>query len=98
MFQTSILLFLIGAVLAWRFRVWILVPISLVAVIATATSAIMSDTGLAVGFAHCLLLCAAPQMGYAFGLFVRHAIVMARSPRHTSVVVPFKQRAADRLH
>ena len=34
MIPVVILLFLISAVLAWGFRVWILIPISLVAIVA----------------------------------------------------------------
>ena len=35
MTPVTIFLFLVGAVLAWRFRVWILVPFSLIAIIVT---------------------------------------------------------------
>jgi hypothetical protein len=93
--------FLVGAVLAWAFRVWILVPITLLSTIAALTIqlALGADFSTAVG--HSLLIGLAPQLGYGFGLFARHTLLVLRSPavpqssRSASVAVLHTQRSVD---
>jgi len=99
MIPVVILLFLISAVLAWSFRVWILIPICLVAIVAALIFELSRGAGFAAAFGHSLLTGLAPQVGYAFGLFVRHVLAMARSPlvsrssREVSIATLYKHRS-----
>ena len=68
MIPGTILFFLGGAVLAWRFRVWILVPVTLLAMIAIMMFELARGAGLVTASGYGLLLGPAPQLGYAFGL------------------------------
>ena len=98
MIPAAILLFLVGAVLAWGFRVWILVPISLLAMTAAAVVQIAMDAGFLAGFGYSLVIGLMPQLGYAFGLFARSALSHRPAPlssRRTSVTALFKQRSAN---
>jgi hypothetical protein len=101
MIPVAILLFLIGAVLAWGFRVWILVPISLVAMIAPVLVELALGAGLSVAFGYGLLVGLAPQLGYGFGLFAQNTLVVLRSPRSSrgaAVAMLYKRRSIDQTH
>src|SRR5882757_7212391 len=101
MVPVAILLFLVGAVLAWIFRVWILVPITLLAV----TTAIIIERSLGADIlaasGYSLLIGLTPQLGYAFGLVARHTLLMLHAPllpqssRNASVAMLYKQRSTD---
>lgn len=103
MIPVAILLFLIGAVLAWGFRVWILVPISFVATIAPVIVELALGGSLLVAFGYGLLAGAAPQFGYAFGLFAQYTLVALRSPstlrstRGTAVAALYKRRSINQI-
>jgi hypothetical protein len=79
MIPGTILFFLGGAVLAWRFRVWILFPITLLAMIGTMMFEVALGAGLVTASGYGLLLGPAPQLGYAFGLLAHNALVLVRS-------------------
>ena len=101
MIPVSIFLFLVGAVLAWGFRVWILVPVSLLTTIMTAVVEIALDASALAGFGYGLLVGLMPQLGYAFGLFVRSALSHDPAPqssRSPSVKALFKRRSASETH
>ena len=95
MIQVVILFFLVGAVLAWGFRVWILLPITLLAMIVAMVLKFAFGSGLLAAIGYSLLLASAPQLGYAFGLFARNALVMLRSPGSASVASLYKRHSID---
>lgn len=101
MIPAAIFLFLVGAVLAWGFRVWILVPLSLLAMAATVVVEFALDTGALAAFGYGLLVSMVPQLGYAFGLFSRSALARPStqlSSRRASVAALYKQRSANQTH
>jgi hypothetical protein len=101
MIPVAIFLFLVGAVLAWGFRVWILVPMSLLAMTATLVVELALGTGVLATFGHGLLVGIVPQLGYAFGLFSRSALARPStqlSSRRASVAALFKQRSVNQTH
>lgn len=100
MIPVAILLFLTGAVLAWRFRVWILVPFSLIAIVATFLLQLALGTGLAAACRYGLLVGFAPQFGYAFGLLAQGTLLARYSrnqmpSRKASVAALYRLRSAD---
>ena len=98
MIPVAIFLFLVGAVLAWAFRVWILVPITLLATLATATVELVLGAGVLAAFGFGLLVGLMPQLGYVFGLFARSALSRPRTPlssRSASVAALYKQRSVN---
>jgi hypothetical protein len=97
MTPVAIFLFLTGAVLAWRFRVWILVPLSLIVVVATFLTELSLGAGLAAAFGDGLFVGFAPQMGYAFGLVAQSTLVTGRaSSRKASIAALYRQTSAAR--
>ncbi|MBR1171015.1 hypothetical protein [Bradyrhizobium liaoningense] len=78
MIPAAIFLFLVGAVLAWAFRVWIMVPFCLLSMIVAAAIKLSSGTSIMAAFGCSLLAGLAPQLGYAFGL-VAQSNLLARS-------------------
>lgn len=103
MIPVAILLFLVGAVLPWGFRVWILVPISFVATIAAVIVELALGASLLVALGSGLLVGAAPQFGYAFGLLAQNTLVALRSPstrrssRGAAVAALYKRRSMDQM-
>src|SRR5882724_13227102 len=99
MIPVAIFAFLVGAVLAWAFRVWILVPITLLTTIAAFTIELALGADFSTVVGHSLLIGLAPQLGYGFGLFVRHTLLVLRSPplpqSSASVAMLHKQRSVD---
>jgi hypothetical protein len=96
----NIFLFLSGAVLAWAFRVWILVPAAFVmAIVCSALGFGRWSFGEICGYP--LLLAVVPQLGYAFGLLAHNAMLVVRlrsaSSREASVATLYQQRAADKV-
>ena len=95
MIPVAILFFLIGAALAWDFRVWILIPITLLGMISIMSVELAVGAGLPEAIGHSVLLGSAPQLGYAFGLLARYGMVIMRSPRRAFVARLYKQRFID---
>jgi len=95
-------LFLVGAVLAWSFRVWILLPISFLAMAAPFILELSLGESLSTAFGSGLLLVLTPRVGYAFGLFARSILMMARSapgprsPREISSAALYSHRSVKR--
>jgi hypothetical protein len=78
MSMLALLSFLIGALLGMRFKVLILVPISL-AITAVVVIAIARGDGLSTMLlAEALVLCCL-QIGYLGGLLTRYMLVLARA-------------------
>ncbi|MCP3460091.1 hypothetical protein [Bradyrhizobium sp. CCGUVB23] len=99
MIPAAIFLFLVGAVLAWAFRVWILVPFCLLSMIVAVAIELSLGTSIAAAFGYGLLVGFAPQLGYAFGL-VAQATLLARfaqpgSTRKASVALLYKRASLD---
>lgn len=84
MIPVAIFLFLTGAVLAWRFRVWILVPFGFIATIATLSIQLASGTNFAAAVGCGLLVGCAPQFGYAFGLLAQGTLMARLLPAETA--------------
>lgn len=100
MTPVAIFLFLAGAVLAWRFRVWILVPFSLIAIVVTFVTQLSLGAGLAVACGYGLLMAFAPQTGYAFGLLAQTTLLARYSRKQTvsrkaSVTALYRRMSAD---
>ena len=85
MIPVAILGFLIGAVFAWGFRVWILVPVTLILVVSLTVYQCSEATNLLPAIASGLLVSIMPQLGYAFGLVTRAGVLMPRVPRKTKL-------------
>jgi hypothetical protein len=84
MIPAAIFLFLTGAVLSWRFRVWILVPFGLLAVISAFAIQLALGASIAVAVGHAVLIGSAPQLGYLFGLWAQSALSLRPSERSYS--------------
>ena len=78
MISAAILTFLIGAILAWGFRVWILLPVTLLVFFAKMIFELIVGTNFLAAVGISLMLGLVPQLGYAFGLFARSALVAPR--------------------
>lgn len=98
MISLGIFLFLVGAVLAWSFRVWILVPVTLFAIIVSTIFELSAGTAVWSALGPVVLGGMLPQIGYCFGLFVRYVLVILRAPvatdpRSVSVAKLYRKRA-----
>ena len=80
MIPVAIPLFLVGAVLAWGIRVWILVPFGLLVMTGTAIIGLTLGMSLLAAIGYGLMLGLIPQVGYAFGLFARNSLLLLRYP------------------
>jgi hypothetical protein len=104
MIPGAIFSFLVGAVLSWSFRVWILVPVTLVAMAVAMTAELALGGSLLAACGDGLVIWIAPQFGYGFGLFARSTLVVLRSPlaarssRSASVAMLYKRRSIDQAH
>lgn len=105
MMSAAIFCFLVGAVLAWAFRVWILFPLSIFAFLLGCAVDIASDVTFVEASGRGLLVGMMPQFGYAFGLLARSTLTGLRAPLRpnsrttsTSVAVLYKKNATKRLH
>ena len=94
MIPVAILGFLIGAVFAWGFRVWILVPTTFLTFILLTIYQWNAGAHFLSAAAGGLLLAFIPQFGYAFGLMVRTGLLMLRIPRENGAVIPVRRRSA----
>jgi len=96
MIAVTIFLFLVGAVLAWGFRVWILVPATLVVTMFVTMVELSLGADVLAALGRGFLIGLTPQIGYAFGLFARHALVVLRSLASRSVAMLYKRQSVDR--
>ena len=94
MIPVAILGFLIGAVFAWSFRVWILIPTTLLMLASLTIYQWNEGTHFLTATASGLLVALVPQLGYAFGLVARTRLFMLRIPRKTSAGVLVRRRPA----
>ncbi|ULK95935.1 hypothetical protein [Bradyrhizobium sp. I71] len=104
MMSAAIFSFLVGAVLAWAFRVWILLPLSILAFLLGFGFGIASDATVLEASGYGLLVGMTPQFGYAFGLLARSTLTGLRAPlrpnssRPASVAALYKKSAMKRPH
>ena len=102
MIPGAIFSFLVGAVLAFSFRVWILVPVTPLAMVIAMSVEFAAGGNFLTACGYSLLVGIAPQLGYAFGLFALSTLVAlrlplaARSSRRLSVAMLYKRRSIDR--
>jgi hypothetical protein len=96
MIPVAILFFLVGAVLAWPFRVWVLIPITLLMMMSAMLLKLVQGAGLLIAVGYGLLLVPVPQLGYAFGLLARNALLVLGSPRTVSVAILYKRHSIER--
>ena len=89
--------FLVGSVLSWGFRVWILMPVTMMTIIGVTIVQSFSGAGFRTGLEHCLLIGLSPQFGYAFGLLVRGVTAAIRSPRKAGAGVLGDQQFGQRV-
>ena len=81
MFQIAIGLLLVGAVFGLRFRVLVLLPLTLASSVMTAViGLVMDQSALAIG-THIAIYALAMQAGYLFGSLARFTIAAARAGR-----------------
>jgi hypothetical protein len=95
MIPVAILGFLTGAVLAWGFRVWILLPVTLLAFFAKMIFELIVGRDFLPAIGVSLVIGLVPQLGYAFGLFARSALAALRSSRKAPVDVLGKHRSIE---
>src|ERR1043166_1466387 len=78
MVQTVIIGFLIGAVVSWGFRVWALIPLTLIIFLSTTCYHIHDGQQLLPAIGDGFLAAFAPQLGYAFGLTLEGVLLALR--------------------
>ncbi|RTM05647.1 MAG: hypothetical protein EKK33_33805 [Bradyrhizobiaceae bacterium] len=78
MLALAILVFLSGAVFAWAFSVWILIPATLLVFTLTMISEVWQGTPFVAALGVCVGVAILPQLGYAFGLATRGALSLPR--------------------
>lgn len=81
MTQTIILGFLIGAVISWGLRVFVLIPITFLLLVGAVAFDLYRGEHFLLAMGHGFVVAVAPQLGYAFGLMVRSVLAGLRSPR-----------------
>lgn len=94
MIPVAILGFLIGAVFAWGFRVWILVPTTLLMLAALTIYQWNEGGHFLSAIASGVLVALTPQLGYAFGLLTRTGLLMLRIPRKNRAGIFVRRRSA----
>lgn len=81
MTELLIFSFLTGAVLGQRFRVLVLLPLTLVMGLAAIPVGLMADVSLLEGLKNLVLAAVALQAGYVFGSAARFGLAAARAGR-----------------
>ncbi|MET4221647.1 hypothetical protein ABIB00_006883 [Bradyrhizobium sp. LB14.3] len=81
MTEVLIFSFLTGAVLGQRFRVLVLLPLTLVMGLAAIPVGLMVDVSLLEGLKNLVLAAVALQAGYLFGSAARFGLAAARAGR-----------------
>jgi hypothetical protein len=79
--QTIIIGFLVGAVASLAFRVWALVPLTLIMFLSSTFFCLYQGLPAVLALADGLLAGLAPQMGYAAGLAMAGIVLALRPPR-----------------
>src|ERR1700704_5073601 len=92
MIPVAIIGFLTGTVFAWGFRVWILVPTTLLMFASLTIYQLSEGTHFLTALGSSLLVALVPQLGYAFGLMARTGLLMLRIPRKTDPGVLVRRR------
>lgn len=80
MVPVIIFLFLVCAVLAWSFRVWILVPITGLAMITQVISDLVGGASGGTMIWSALVMALVPQFGFMLGLLARYVLFALRAP------------------
>lgn len=97
MVPVVIFLFLVCAVLAWSFRVWILIPITGLAIVTQVVSDLVSGTSAATMTWSALVMMLVPQFGFMLGLLARYVMFALRTssahdlPQSASIAKLYKQ-------
>ena len=92
MIPVAILGFLVGTVFAWGFRVWILIPTTLLMFASLTIYQWIEGTHFPTAVASGLLVAMVPQLGYVFGLMARTGLLMLRIPRKANAGVRVRRR------
>jgi len=93
MMLVAIAFFLVGSVLGWGVRVWILIPAALLALIGAWVPVLFGNSGLGTPFLRGTLFLVAVQSGYVFGLI--SCAILSSKPSNDRVgnIVPFRPRS-----
>src|ERR1700730_14638630 len=94
MIPVAIIGFLTGTVFAWGFRVWILVPTTLLMFVSLTIYQWIKGTHFLAAAGSSLLVAMVPQFGYGFGLMARTGLLMLRIPPKTNSAVLVRRRSA----
>jgi hypothetical protein len=100
MFPLAIFLFLAGATLAWAYRVWVMVPVTMLAMLVAFGFMLALGSDVLGAFGRSLLIGVMPQLGYALGLLTRSTLAAMRTPRTSrsaSVAALYRQRSTDSM-
>lgn len=81
MIPAAIFTFLTGAVLSWGFRVWVLIPLTLMGALVTFGFQMKTGQPAAIAAVNAVLIGLAPQAGYACGLVGRALLATLRGSR-----------------
>jgi hypothetical protein len=81
MTEVLIFSFLTGGVLGQRFRVLVLLPLTVVMLLAAIPVGLMADVSLLEGLKNLVLAAVALQAGYLFGSGARFGLAAARAGR-----------------
>ncbi len=98
MFPLAIFLFLVGATLAWAFRVWVMVPVTMLTMLVGFGLMLALGSDFLGALGRGLLIGVMPQLGYALGLVTRSTLAGMRAPRTSrsaSVALLYRQRSID---
>ena len=93
MIPVTILAFLVGAVFAWGFRVWILVPTTVLLFASLTIYQWNAGAHLFSALASGMFVAMVPQLGYAFGLVARTGLLMLQIPRKAEAGVLVRRRS-----
>jgi hypothetical protein len=94
MIPVAVVGFLIGAVLAWVFRVWVLIPVTVIIFVSLTIFHLSAGTLSLATVAGSFLVALVPQLGYAFGLVARAGLLILRPQRKDHAVIFTKRRPA----
>jgi hypothetical protein len=81
MIPAVIFTFLTGAVLSWGFRVWVLIPLTLVGALVTFGVQMKLGQPAAIAAGTAVIIGLAPQAGYVCGLLGRALLAALRRSR-----------------
>ena len=86
MVTAAIISLLIGLVLAQRFKVLVLIPFMVLTLFLTLGTALVNPGATWAGAVTAMVVIVALQLGYLFGIGVRHLMVLTRvGRRHVSL-------------